>query len=118
MEDIVATPRMETRRVAVRSSDWLGDWCAMLGFGMRRSHERLPLLTLNSAPAATPKATPIAVFCVIATINANPPNGEEAPAYEEPNGIVVSSVASPSRNYTSGPRAEGVAITTWVNRIV
>jgi hypothetical protein len=26
MEDILATLRVETRRVAVRSTDWLDDW--------------------------------------------------------------------------------------------
>ena len=31
MEDIVATLRVETRRVAVRSTDWLDGWrCVML----------------------------------------------------------------------------------------
>ena len=53
MEDIVATLRVETRRVAVRSTDWLG-----LGRGIKLTERRKGLQSLYTECFGCDMATP------------------------------------------------------------
>jgi len=41
MEDIVATLRVETKRVAVRSTDWLGDWLLIITDMVERASDNV-----------------------------------------------------------------------------